>query len=332
MWDVPLDWYDLILDARKALEDNKHLLEKAENVHSIEMDPGDVDGENPHLVVGLDENKKAEINSRDLQLQSDDIRVVFEEEPKPDTIEDSISAQSSIIDPDPCGDLWTSGPIPGGLGVVIGDALGTLTPSVYSLQDRKSGWITNSHVASYATEKCGSDLIGIDAEHGGEKIGEVILVDHDRDFVVIEATESRPPSGQVVLPSDHDTAYDINGTMSKDGFDTFAGEGWDVKKVGTTSCETSGTPHRRGARVTSKVNDYCMTPGIPYTDQCSWGSAINDIRPGDSGSLTFGARPDSINHLAMCVNISFTFANRVHGTPGWVINRLSGYEWPVPIA
>jgi len=324
-WNVPLDWYERLLDAREVLEKNKQLPIERDGVISIEMNPGDLGGENPYLAVDIDEDKEVNINSRDLQGQNRDVRIVFNKISNPEMTKEGDSPGSDV-NSDPCGDLTTTGDIPGGLEVVFGNARGTLTSRV-SGPNFNEGWLTNTHVASSTSGDCGSDLIGAEAEHGGEKIGEVVAVDHDHDFVVIEPTEGRSPESKVVLPSDHDTEYDIQGTMSKDGFDTFSAEGWDVKKIGTTTCESSGTPHARGKPVTVKANDNCKSIGELYWDQVTWGSAINDIRPGDSGSLTFGSYPDSSNYLGMCINISVTGTNRVHGTPGWIVDNSEDYQW-----
>lgn len=108
------------------------------------------------------------------------------------------------------------------------------------------------------------------------------------DFVAVrtdnEGNEARPKvvDPKNPLESSSDEWYDIDGTYSKSAVQAIC-NGRDVRKVGQTTCTTSGDAEAYGRKV-GKYDDFNCTD--LYTKQVRWGSA-DSMNSGDSGSATF---------------------------------------------
>lgn len=58
---VPADWYDRLRQARSARDDMEHQFYNKEGVISVGYSAGSFGGDNPHVLVGLDEDNKCSV-------------------------------------------------------------------------------------------------------------------------------------------------------------------------------------------------------------------------------------------------------------------------------
>lgn len=316
---VSSDWYDAVVRARRVKEtvENNWLSsgngerDTHNDVFGVWLDAGT--GANaPHVIVTIDEDSSTKAETRgSVPERRNDVRIAVEEAPR---------EYESMCDPKCKSD---TSEMPGGLEVCFDHGCGTLGPQAYDYNDNSWVLTTAAHIPADGGY-CGEDIINEVVKHCGESIGLVKDVDHKHDMCIIMPYFNTDTLPEVWNPSDHSERWGtITDSLSADGVDYWMSNDRKVWKYGKRSCKTQGEVKARGTKENPLVNDPC-TPGT-WNDCVQWGHAT-DNQPGDSGSIAFGADPDSDDFYAICQN-SWSWVNYATGPAGYAWKNHHGYEW-----
>ena len=241
-----------------------------------------------------------------------------------------------------CNDKEVSDPgnMPGGVRVSFAgrDSYGTLTSRVVDGDyDYNYSLATAAHVISRDQDECGDDLLGTNAYHEGNYIGEVVDIDHDLDMVIIHnSSDYRQPIPEVWNPSNHSDRWEpISETLTADGVDYWINNERRIWKYGVSTCYTTGYVHSRGnteqAYNYSGIGPDVSTECADYWYNCvRWGE-FGSIEAGDSGSITFGIHPDRNVFLACNINSwrwgSYSDGEYSAGPAGYAWQDKHSYWW-----
>jgi hypothetical protein len=316
---VSADWYDQLVRARRVknkmqntwLDPNGNDKDKYDDVFGVWLDAG-TGSNNPHVILTVDKNSDTKGETRgEIPEREEEVRIAVEE-----------AAQ----DYEPaCDDKCknSTDAMPGGLEICINNGCGTLGPKMIDYDTNNYKLSTAAHVAS-TDNKCGSDLIGDPVYHCGDYyIGDVEYIDHDHDICVIDTKSSTEPLPEIWNPEDHSDRYgEIKNSLSAGGVDYWMENDRKLWKYGVSSCYSWGRVSARGKR--EKAGDYSPCAGA-WEDCVRWGS-INDLDAGDSGSVAFGADPDS-NDFFACSQNSWRWWNYTAGPAAYAILDHHDYEW-----
>lgn len=319
---VSSDWYDYLERTRrvkKKMENNwlssgsnNGQKDKHNDVMAVWLNAG-TGSQNPHLILTIDEDSDTKDETRgDIPEWKNNVRIAVEEAER---------EYKPACDPQCKSNLDT---MPGGLSVSI-QGTGTLGPQAYDYNNNKYVLTTAAHVASknntFSEDECGDDLLGKTVDHCGDYIGYVDYIDHVHDVCIIEPTPN--PLPEIWNPSDHSDRYGtITDSLSKDGVDYWMNNGRKAFKYGIKTCYTWGYVHARG----KKENPGEFGPCTDTWEDCvRWGQ-YGDLGRGDSGSVAFGADPDSNDFFAICQN-SWRWYDYTTGPAGYAWKNQHGYEW-----
>ena len=346
---VDADWYDHLERTRDTFEEIKqawlppqgHRYNSRNNKNKDEYD--DVLGvfisagkgnENPHIIVSIDqESDTKDETRRNIPERRDGSRIEVEEMSK---------EKELAVNHTDCNDKEVSDPsnMPGGVRIRFAgrDGYGTLTSRVVDGDyDYNYSLATAAHVISRDQDECGDDLLGTNAYHRGNYIGEVVDIDHDLDMVIIHnSSDYGQPIPEVWNPSDHSDRWGpIWETLSKDGVDHWIHNDRRVWKYGVSTCYTTGYVDSRGN--TERAYNY-SGPGPDISTECAdywyncvrWGE-FGSIEAGDSGSITFGAHPNRNVFLACNINSwrwsSYSDGEYSAGPAGYAWQGKHSYWW-----
>lgn len=212
--------------------------------------------------------------------------------------------------------------MPGGLGVNFDNGGGTLGPKMFDYDTYTYKLSTAAHVPS-SSDQCGSDLIGEPAYHCDAYIGDVEYIDHVHDICVIDTKSSTEPLPEIWNPENHSDRYGtIKNSLSAGGVDYWMNNNRRLFKYGVASCYSYGTVSARGKR----ENAFTFAPCAGEWEDCvRWGS-FTDLDAGDSGSVAFGADPDSSDYF-VCNQNSWRWFNYTTGPAAYAILDHHNYEW-----
>lgn len=323
---VSSDWYDHLVRARRVkneIEENwlystDSGKDSYDDVFAVWLDAG-TDSNNPHVKVTIDKNSSSKEETRgNVPERRDNVRIDVEEAPR---------EHEQVCEPKCKQD---TSEMPGGLSVSINGNGGSLGPQAWDNKDGTWTLTTAGHVAAQEGT-CGDDLIGSNVEHCGEYIGYVKDIDHSLDMCIIEPAYDVEPIPEVWNPDDHSSRWGtITDTLSADGVDYWMGDNPNnnqrkVWKYGVGSCYSEGYVHARGTKEDPEVNNPCTPDPKTWNECVRWGT-INSIWGGDSGSIAFGADPDSDDFFAVCQN-SWRWYNYSAGPAGYAWRNKHGYSW-----
>lgn len=335
---VPKDWFERVQNAKTAKNTLAEEFMAEDEVLEVVYSSGNHGGENPHVIITLDEDSENKDQLRgEIPERENDTPVRIREgaffHEDPCDICDTECDERILSNPDT---------LPGGYRVRFsgqnGDYVGTLTSLTKHNNYYNYGWSTSAHIVSSAFEGCGADLIGKNAYHNDTYIGSVNYINHDTDFAFIAADGSVDPWESNLFDYDPDrSSFVVHDTLTDEGIDEhIANEGdydYLVRKTGIASCQTNGFVKSRGRRTIDKTDrDPCKNY---YENQIGWGVACEDngdggdpgIDCGDSGSLTWTTHPDDPYFYAVCINHRFTVSNRIAGTSGPKLRQQEGFWW-----
>lgn len=323
---VSSDWYDHLVRARrvkKKMEENwlhsgRGNKDSHNDVFGVWLDAG-TGSNNPHVKVTIDKNSSTKDETRgNVPERRNDVSIDVEEAPR---------EYESMCDPKCKQDTSN---MPGGLSVSINGDGGTLAPQTWDNKEGTWTLTTAAHVPAQDGE-CGDDLLGSSAWHCGDYIGYVKDIDHSLDMCIIEPAYGVDPMPEVWNPDNHSERWGtITDTLSADGVDYWMGDNPNnskrkVWKYGVGTCHSEGYIDARGTKEDPFVNNPC-TPGSETWNECvRWGS-FSDIGGGDSGSIAFGADPDSDDFFAVCQN-SWRWFDYAAGPAGYAWRNKHGYSW-----
>lgn len=354
---VDADWYDRLIIARRQLQklsegwlegtNSRATRDEHDDVHSVWLDAGK-GGKLPSLIMSVDKESPTKNETRgNIPEFSNGIEVEVEETPR--RVQETTHADEDPHPLEPCGPHGCEhypksdkSELPGGLKVEFyGSELtttATLSPRTYytgTSPDLYYCFTTAAHAPAKAEDACGSDLIGLTANHDGIPIGDIVMVDHDYDIAVIfDDVINDRPQGKVVNPAAHSEQYRIKDTLNEDGVDHFINNSDDdsvyVEKHGVGSCKSSGDVHSRG---NTELQSFPFYEGDPcvntWTETVRWGDFC-DLYPSDSGSIAFGPDPYGDDYFGVCQN-SWRFPGILGGysggPAGYALQNNFGVWW-----
>ena len=295
--NVPADWYDKLIHTRDIRSKLSRNHDHRESVLGVGYSPGKRGGENPYIIVELNEDSDSkEQDKSEIPDEREGVTIEKEEvkAASPDNCPDT-PYYESLCDNYDCTTLPEGDDIPAGPMVEfpgIGRWGSHTSQVLWSDDTLKLGWMTSAH---YITD-CG---VGHEAYHqpandGGDgyKIGEITAIHPEYDISIIETTEfdnpNIDPSPYVHESSNLSSGYTygpIETVMTKDGVDLWAREDREVFRYGAGTCYGNG-------RVEATIQDWEVL-GEPE-DWCN--PSINEVvriridnsGDGDSGALHWG--------------------------------------------
>lgn len=315
---VPKDWYDRLYQMYDVLDRMKERYTHKEGIAGVAGSAGERGGENPHVRVYLNSNSnKKEQRRGEIPEKVDGIEIQVEERDPPE-----LAACTANCDNYDDQNLYPD--IPGGVMVSVENGqCGTLTPLAIDINGTfaEDVLLTNAHVAG-CSNTIGASVFHPDRDTG-QKIGELVGYDSETDIAKIETTSTVSALDEVAQASDIDNGvrYEIGGTLTKNGVATFQNEGWFIHKQGTATCHTKGTIDAFG----SDYNTFADCPGTIY-NCVEWGTG-NDLGDGDSGSITYGADPNSSEYFACNINSARYPLISVFGSAGYYIKERNNVYW-----
>jgi len=316
---VSSDWYDHLVRARRVkekvedgwLQSGNGNKDKHNDVFGVWLDAG-TGSNNPHVIVSIDEDSSTKGETRgEVPERRDDVRIAVEE----------MSREFEAVCEPKC--KSSTSEMPGGLEVCFDGGCGTLGPQAFDYNDYTWGLTTAAHVPAQ-DGMCGDDIIGENAYHCDDYIGQVKDIEHSHDMCIIEP--STDPLPEVWNPDDHSERWEIiTDSLSADGVDYWMENDRRVWKYGKGSCYSDGEVKARGTKEDPFTNNPCTLGSETWDDCVRWGS-VGDLVGGDSGSIAFGADPDSNDFYACCQN-SWQWVNYAAGPAGYAWKNKHGYEW-----
>lgn len=296
--NVPADWYEWLLRARKVNKEIKGRWEDRNGVIGVGVSPGKRDGDNPHVIVTIDKQSDVKEEVRgEVSEEENGVRIDIKEGDRRKRRPTSCNS-----------DFYHLDPLPGGLRVRVEDAdnpdnyrHGTFTSRLINGggQTVPFGWAT----AAYVLPTCDtSQLFKVYHDDDGQEtlIGWISLTDEERDFAAISRIpddDSRhpidnPPAQRVDPISENadpsspyapSSRHEINGTASQDGLDTLVNRGYNFILSCISNCRNTEEINSTDASVWTYPGQFCT--GI-LEDQVRWGSA-DDTDDGDSGAPVY---------------------------------------------
>ncbi|UPM42410.1 hypothetical protein [Halocatena salina] len=277
---VPADWYNDFLHATRMKHRVEQSLGAMPGVVSIGVSPGERGGDNSRLIV---------------RLQDSDVRTMMGEIPthvegvKIDV--ESVSGFESIS----CTDTlrnWSSSTaaIRGGYEVRGNSNAPIGSVGAPAFKNGKRYLATCQHIFS------GNDATGSTLKHpDGTSLGTVKHTKCKEDYAMVKL-HGRYRIERAIRYSGYNG---ISGHFSYDGLGHLKSRGVNTQKVGRTTCRTSFS------KIQTTAETIYTAPGClpkPYSVFHKDNSSGNDLKRGDSGSISFYESPNNSNK---CWLVSF---------------------------
>lgn len=296
---VPADWYNNLQQAREVQSQFEQSIGEMEDVVGIGVEAGKTGGENASVRVNVLPGQKSQMLGA----------IPESEQGVPVEISEAIPPQPGACNTGDFGDT-----IPGGVrGISTSNsgAYGTLGSATIANGNRR--FITAHHLYGRRSIR-GESLFH---PKRGNRIGEVVRTHCYDDFVLAAPRNGHRPTRRI-----EDARYPrVRGMFSRDGVTNLRRRGIRLKKVGCTSCLTSGEV---------KSANYTFTYGygcIPRDGQIRWGRGRPTFTDGDSGTMIYSRAPNGNNVSWVAGNAQWYQNNAVGGTSTWSINNKHGYTW-----
>lgn len=335
--NVPADWYDKIVHTRDVTDKIQRNHSHRRSVIGIGYSAGERGGDNPHVVVGINQNSNAkEKDKKEIPDEREGVRVEKQEheiptaDNCPNTDEYSNLCDNYDCDPFPKGDPIPAGPI---IDFPFGGWLSHTSQTLwYENGSLKIGWLTSAHGVP-GCENNGQSVHHQPTEDGGPgyKIGEVAGFHPDYDVAAIIATGGYNwdtyPSTYVHESSNLQGGYTygpIEATMSKDGVDQWEAQGRKVFRYGGGTCYDYG-------EISANYSDATIS-GLSCSERINEVIRIegDDADDGDSGGLHWGYYEPQDSYLGIGVHSASAdgFLTKVSiASAGYRIDNDLGYFW-----
>lgn len=290
---VPSDWYNDFRHATQVYQNVAGTLGSIPGVVSVGVVPGELGGDNSRLVVRIQE-LGLDTALDEIPVRVNDVRIKCESvggyEP--------MSCTRDLQEWD-----WFESSIYGGYEVQ-GDSSGPVgSVGAAAFKNGYRYLATCQHIFA-DSDNTGKTL----RSPGGTPLGTVAEDKCKEDYVMVDVNSDHNIKREI----SHSGYRGVTGHFSYDGLGRLKSQGANTRKVGRTSCRTTFS------KIQATAETIFTAPGClpkPYTVFHKDNSSSNDMKRGDSGSISFHASPNNNDNcwLVSFMNYEDTGSDDVFG-------------------